>query len=154
MTRTLILIPLLHVLHACGTGPDSAQPQAVSDAGGRSSDPAAVIDKRWKWLGTTTPVETITVAEPDRYTIRLRADGRAEVRLDCNTGGGEYRIGIGNLEFGPLMSTRMACPPDSQDADFSRQLEAARIFFVEDGVLYIDLFADSGTMRFEVAASE
>ena len=154
MKRKLIMCLVLATLYGCGAAPDGVPQEVQPTASERTSDPAAVIDKRWQWLGTTTPIETITAAEPDRYTIRLGADGRAEVRFDCNTGGGEYRIDTGSLQFGPLMSTRMACPPDSQDAEFSRQLEAVRIFFVEDGILYLDLFADSGTMRFGPAAGE
>jgi heat shock protein HslJ len=118
-------------------------------ASARSNDPIAVIGKRWQWVGTQTPVERIEVIAPERYTLLLGDDGRARMQFDCNSGGGDYRIGTGSLEFGPLMSTRMACPENSQDHVFVRQLEAVRIFFVENGYLYLDLFADSGTMRFE-----
>lgn len=42
----------------------------------------------------------------------------------------------------------VACPPDSQDAQFMNQLSNAAIYFIDGGNLYIDLFADAGTMRF------
>lgn len=120
----------------------------------RSNDPALVVGKTWEWVATQTPVELIEANDPARYTVTLGDDGRARVRFDCNTGGGGYEIAEGRLTFGDLISTRMACPPDSQDAVFARQLAAVRIFFVEGGELYLDLFADGGTMRFRAAGED
>jgi heat shock protein HslJ len=94
-------------------------------------------------------VEFIAVADPGRYTVHFGEGGEAAIRFDCNRGGGNYEMARGSIRFGNLYSTRMACLPGSQDTVFMRQLEAARLFFVEGGMLYLDLFADSGTMRFE-----
>jgi heat shock protein HslJ len=161
--RNSVLLPAvltLALLAGCGGEPETAtvadavQPDetpAASPDSARSQDPAAVVGRQWQWLGTRTPVENIEAADPSRYTLILGEDGRAQVLFDCNRGGGDYTIGEGRLEFGLLMSTRMACPEDTQDHVFMRQLEAARIFFVEDGYLYLDLFADSGTMKFGAA---
>ena len=144
--RGSLCVSALLLLVGCSSAPTDG----VTDAQpARVSDPAVVIGKKWRWVDTVTPVETIEATDPDRYTIRLTPEGRAEVRFDCNRGGGDYSIDSGRLEFGPMMATRMACPPDSQDTVFTRQLEAVRIFFVENGELYLDLFADGGTMRFE-----
>jgi len=44
--------------------------------------------------------------------------------------------------------TRAMCPPGSLSDQFVKNLNAAGVWFVHDGDLYIDLFADSGTMRF------
>jgi len=117
----------------------------------RSTDPQAVMGKTWQWQGTITPVEKITVASPERYTIRLTEDGKAEAQFDCNRGGGAYEISPGKITFGPLISTRMACPPDSLDGPFMRDLARVVSFFVEDGQLYLELPVDSGTMRFRAA---
>jgi len=117
----------------------------------RSTDPQLVLGKTWQWEATLTPVEKIMVANPERYTILLKADGKAQVRFDCNRGGGDYKSSEGKLSFGPLMSTRMACPPDTQDAPFMRDLQRVVSFFVEGGNLYLELPYDSGTMRFRPA---
>ncbi|MGE5819201.1 MAG: META domain-containing protein, partial [Deltaproteobacteria bacterium] len=98
-----------------------------------------------------TPVEKITVPNPDRYTIRLLNDGKLQARFDCNNGGGNYQISAGKLSFGPLMSTRMACPPGSLDATYTRDLQRVVSFFVQGGDLYLELPVDSGTMRFQPA---
>ena len=131
-------------LTGCATGMSSKRLM-------RSKDPQLVVDRTWQWVSTVTPVEKITVAVPARYTILLQADGNVRVRFDCNKGGGKVTLSEGRLSFGPLMSTRMACPPDTQDALFMRDLQRAGSFFVEHEDLYLELPMDSGTMRFRQA---
>jgi heat shock protein HslJ len=114
-----------------------------------NKDPRMVLDKTWQWESTLTPVEKIVVPNPERYTILLTADGKAKVRFDCNRGGGNYKISKGKLSFGPLLSTRMACPPDTLDGPFMRDLQRVASFFVENGNLYLELPFDSGTMKFQ-----
>ena len=146
----LFLLVMLQ-LAGCADAPGPAPQSGPEDPGARSNDPQVVLGRTWQWLGTQTPLEAVTVVEPGRYTVRFGKDGAAAIRFDCNSGGGDFQLSAGSIEFGNLFATRMACPPDSQDAIFMRQLEAARIFFVQGGVLYLDLFADGGTMRFEPA---
>ncbi len=117
----------------------------------RSTDPQAVLEKGWQWEQTITPVEKTTVPGPERYTIFLAKDGKLQARFDCNRGGGDYKISAGKLSFGPLISTRMACPPDSLDALYMKNLQRVVSFFVQDGHLYLELPYDSGTMHFRPA---
>jgi len=124
---------------------------APSGQHARSGDPQTILNKTWQWESTITPVEKITVPNPERYTILLKADGKTQVRFDCNRGGGDYKISEGKLSFGPLMSTRMACPPDTLDAPFMRDLQRIASFFVEKGNLFLELPLDSGTMKFRSA---
>ncbi|MBC2734060.1 MAG: META domain-containing protein [Desulfobacteraceae bacterium] len=114
----------------------------------RSTDPRRVLNEIWQWESTTTPVEKIDVANPERYTILLKDEGKIQARFDCNRGGGEYEIAPGKLTFGPLISTRMACPEDTMDAAFMRDLQRVTTFFVQDSMLFLELPYDSGTMRF------
>ncbi|HNI50183.1 MAG TPA: META domain-containing protein [Accumulibacter sp.] len=103
----------------------------------------------WQWEETQTPVEKITSPAPDRYTLLLLPDGRANSRFDCNRGGGSYRIvEPGRISFGTMATTMMACPPGSLDRRFAKDLGQAGGYFVEGGKLYLELPADSGTMRF------
>jgi heat shock protein HslJ len=117
----------------------------------RDTDPQSVLNKTWQWVATITPIERTTVQNPERYTILLTDNGRLQARFDCNRGGGDYKISSGKLSFGPLLSTRMSCPPDSLDGPFMRDLQRAASFFVENGNLYLELPAESGTMRFRPA---
>lgn len=144
MQRMMIMVIVGLSLVGCAAGMSSDQPA-------RSRDPQMVVGKTWQWVSTVTPVDKITVADPARYTILLQTDSKAQVRFDCNRGGGGYTIADGQFSFGPLMSTRMACPPDSQDALFMRDLQRVSSFFLHNGDLYLELPYDSGTMRFREA---
>ena len=144
MQRLTTMIILGLALVGCAAGISSDPPE-------RSSDPQMVIGRTWQWKSTITPVKKIGVLEPERYTILLMTDGRVQATFDCNRGGGSYTIAEGKISFGPMISTRMACPPDSLDASFMRDLQRATSFFAQDGELFLELPYDSGTMRFREA---
>ncbi|WDP89909.1 MAG: META domain-containing protein [Desulfobacter sp.] len=114
----------------------------------RDYDPQAVLDRQWQWESTITPVEKITADRPEHYTLLLKTGGKAQVRFDCNRGGGSFEISAGKLSFGPLISTRMACPPGSLDFRFAADLQRVASFFTQDNTLYLELPHDSGTMAF------
>lgn len=141
--RLSLLACISIVIMACA----AVSPPGESE---RSNDPQAVLNISWQWVSTVTPVEKIDVTAPDRYTVFLAPDGKARLLFDCNRGGGDYSITQGKLSFGPLISTRMACPPDSLDGPFMRDLQRVVSFFVENGELFLELPYDSGTMRFQV----
>ena len=111
-------------------------------------DPART---RWAWISTQTPAERIEVRAPERYTLSFVENARVEVRFDCNQGGGSYRLEGHRLSFGPLRSTRMACPPDSQDSLFIRDLDRVDSYFLENGRLFMELEMHGGTMIFAPA---
>ncbi len=115
------------------------------------TDPKSVLNKTWQWTATITPVEKTAVKNPERYTILLTDNGRLQGRFDCNRGGGGFKISSNKLSFGPIFSTRMACPPDSLDSAFLRELQRVSSFFTENGNLYLELADDSGTMCFRLA---
>ena len=136
--------------------PDRGSLDEAFDRGERlfPSDNTWVLGRTWQWESTVTPVERITVPEPRRYTIRLEETGVVHARLDCNRGRGEYRIGPGKLDFGPLASTRMACAEDSLDSVFVRDLQRVVSFFLDEELLYLELPYDSGTMQFRQSQPE
>lgn len=141
MQQTILALFISMILAGCAGKPASTENTHLND-------PQAVLGKTWEWESTTNPKEKIVVPEPERYTVWLGADGRAQMRFDCNRGGGGYEISPGKLTFGPLMSTRMACPPDSLDSVFMRDLQRVASFFLRDDRLYLELPYDSGTMMF------
>lgn len=140
------LVFIITILLASSSG-------AFSGEKARARDAQEIMGKTWQWISTVTPVETVKVSDPARYTISLSADGKAQVRFDCNRGGGNYTISEGKITFGPMMSTSMACPVDTQDVVFMRDLQKISSFFLEAGELYFELPFDSGTMRFKNAES-
>ena len=144
MLRIFSVLFIGMVTFSCAAGP-------LTGENTRTTDPQMVFNKTWQWESTITPVEKTVVPNPERYTILLTDDGKAKVRFDCNRGGGDYKISKGKLSFGPLLSTRMACPPDSLDGHFMRDLQRVASFFIENGNLYLELPFDSGTMKFRTA---
>ncbi|MCA1574605.1 MAG: META domain-containing protein [Acidobacteria bacterium] len=72
----------------------------------------------------------------------------SRILADCNRGNGTYKLDGQSLRFSGFASTRMACAPGSLDSRFLQSLDAARIYKMEGDALYVDLFADSGTMKF------
>ena len=102
----------------------------------------------WQWLGTVTGEGPLAVADSSRYTIEFLEDGTAAIKADCNRVVAQYTAEAGALTITPGPSTLAACPEDSQADVFVQQLSGAALYFFLDGDLYIDLFADSGTMRF------
>ena len=42
----------------------------------------------------------------------------------------------------------VACPPDSLDQQYLASLEGGKIYFFQEGDLFLDLMADGGTMQF------
>ena len=50
--------------------------------------PPELARTTWRWVSLTTPEETLTIAEPERYTLRFSDGDRVAVRADCNRGAG------------------------------------------------------------------
>ena len=103
----------------------------------------------WQWIDTQYGDGAVTeVADPSRYTIAFGEDGSLTAQLDCNRGMGSFTQDGSMLSFGPIASTRMACPGDSQAAEFAQNLEIVVSYVLQDGNLYLALFADTGIMTF------
>lgn len=132
-----------------------ADPSSVNQLGAAvsSTNPASAVNRTWQWQMTITPENKITVAQPERYTILLDSEGKLQAKFDCNSGGGDYRISKGRISFGPLISTRMACPPDTQEALFIRDLQRVHSFFVEKGSLYLEVPLEGRIMQFRSASA-
>lgn len=125
-----------------------ATPEHQNRTGDSRMDSRMIIGKTWQWLESVTPAEKIIVSDPERYTLKLTENGRVEARFDCNRGGGSYQITEGKLVFGPMMSTRMACPEDSLDIIYMEHLQAASTFFMANDELYLEMPGNGGALRF------
>jgi heat shock protein HslJ len=100
---------------------------------------------------------TTAVPDPNRYTVTFGADGRAMFRIDCNRGSATWEAtpgatgASGQLTFGPIASTRMACPPPTIDQEVSRALGFVRGYLIEGDHLHLSLLADAGILTWEPA---
>ena len=89
--------------------------------------PTVVTNVTWK-LETIERAgsPTITIPDPEQYTLRLEDDGRARVRADCNTCGGRYTLDGGSLRLSEMACTRAFCTLASFDGNYTAALESIR----------------------------
>ncbi len=144
-------LPLL--LAACTLTVLPPDEGTVSSSEEQTSAPAAdLVGPTWEWVETVNSDDTrVTAVDPSRYTLTFQPDGQLAAQLDCNRGGGSYTVDGGNLSIGPLVSTLMGCPSDTQDHLFAQGLSAVVAWSVADGALRLEL-ADGGVMVFRPAA--
>ncbi|MBF2063085.1 MAG: META domain-containing protein [Calothrix sp. C42_A2020_038] len=94
-----------------------------------------------------------TMLAPDdkgKYTITFHADGKLNVRIDCNRGRGAWKSPESNqLQFSPLALTRVKCPPGSLHDFIVENWEIVQSYTFKDGHLFLSLMADGGTYEFE-----
>ncbi|MCS6844762.1 MAG: META domain-containing protein [Caldilineales bacterium] len=112
-----------------------------------------IINKVWTWEGTITGAEEIVSANPQAYRITFLPGGLLRGQADCNQIRGTYKVDGAALNIQVAATTRALCPPGSQSDLFIQELNGAALFFVEGGKLFIDLIADTGTLRFTPAAA-
>ena len=159
----LVLVALvLGAAAACGGGEEESSPAPPPPAEPPAAEPPAAEPPAaatgtlqgvvWEWQGSQYNDDTEAVPEdPSRYTIEFADDGTASIQADCNQVRADYVANEDDstLSITPGASTKVACPEDSLDSEFMRDLEGAAIYFFDDaGDLLIDIKFDSGTMRF------
>jgi len=79
----------------------------------------SIQDITWQWTSVTnkTTKETITVSNPENYTIIFRTDGTLEGKADCNNFSGTYTQENGfSIKLGA--STMMYCGDASMDQQY------------------------------------
>ena len=106
----------------------------------------------WQWeaFQDTADINDITVSDPENYTLTLNKDGTASIQADCNQVTWTYELDGSQLSFdttGP--STLAMCAEDSLDQQFLERLGYTATFVIEDGTLYLNLFADAGNLVFQ-----
>jgi heat shock protein HslJ len=108
-----------------------------------------ITGAEWKWQQTLYNNDQKAVpGNPSHYTIAFEPNGTLRIRVDCNRAGGKYLLQKSSLTIEVTHSTRAACPPDSLEQTFLKNLNSAAIYFMREGQLYIDLRYDTGTMKF------
>jgi heat shock protein HslJ len=99
--------------------------------------PPELARTTWRWVSLTTPEETLTIAEPERYILRFLDGGRVALRADCNRGAGSVVFPApGAIHFGALAITRASARP----------ARVAR-WAIQSGGLHLELSGDAGVLR-------
>lgn len=143
-TNIGFLAPLL--IFVTSAHPQSTQPNAASDLGGRS----------WqlvKFEGGDG--KSLAPADKTKYTIAFASDGSVSVRIDCNRGRGTWKSAEpSQLQFGPLALTRAMCPPAPLNDRIPKDWQYVRSYILKEGHLFLSLMADGGTYEFEPIGQE
>lgn len=131
---------------ATGVAPAPMTPAPTLD----NSNP---LQGTWAWQRTEYgDGSTVEAADPSKYTITFRADGRVLLQADCNTGSAGYSVDGASLTFGPAAISLVGCPPGSQDTVFLRDLSQVATFVFDGDQLVLNLRLDSGNMIFSRVA--
>jgi para-nitrobenzyl esterase len=94
--------------------------------------------------------KTLALGDRAKYTIAFANGGQVTMRLDCNRGTGTWKSPEpGQLQFGPLATTRALCPPGSLYDRLVQDMEHVRSYVLKGGRLYLSLMADGGIYEFE-----
>lgn len=124
---TALLAPAL-LLGACQNRP--AQQAAAPPA------PDAAL-RNTRWVPRTLAGQLVgPPTDGGEPYLLLRADSAAEGNGACNRFRGRYTApGPGQLTFGPLLSTRMACPALPTETAFLKALEQTRTYQISGDTL-------------------
>lgn len=131
--------------------------QAGADAGAAPAAPVTttveLAGTAWQWTAFTDGEgKEAKIDDPSKYTIEFGADGRAALRLDCNRGGAAYTLDGDALTFGPILSTKALCPPESMADEFAKSLEAVAAVARDGDALVLSLAEEAGKMTFAAVA--
>lgn len=160
--RKTNLLPFLVVallLASCSAGqstpvigpiavPPTQKPAAPTATAAKAPEPAPLVGTSWQWVSFTDHNQKVAVDQPQNYTLSFKADGVLEIKADCNNAGAAYVLTDNQIQIDVGPMTLVACPEASLSEDFIRYLGFARLYFLKDGSLYMDLMADGGTMKF------
>ena len=86
-----------------------------------------IVNVTWK-LETVARVgtATITIPNPDQFTVRFEDNSNLTARADCNSCSGRYALDGTSISIGNLACTLIACPMPGLDQIFSTALQNAR----------------------------
>lgn len=144
LLKTLLLATLT-ILYACQqTVPPGASPTV-------STTPSELAGSHWQLVNIQSMDDSLyTPKSKQNYTLKFEAQGKVLVQSDCNRGFGTWTSAQpGQLLFGPVALTKMACPADSLDDRFNLNLSYVRSYVMQQGNLYLATMADGAILKFE-----
>ena len=93
----------------------------------KSSAPEpGIVGPVWQWVQTQYADRTTLIRPADAtgYTLQFHSDGKVNIRGDCNAGGGTFTSGGSKLSITITHTTLAACPKDSLEQSFIRDLNS------------------------------
>jgi heat shock protein HslJ len=110
---------------------------------------AAITGVEWHWQSAQSQDgTTVTVPNPENYTLLLNDDGTLNLRADCNRGGGTYTLSGDQITITLGALTRAMCPPESLSQDYLAHLGAVTTLELVDESLVLSPGAAGETLTF------
>ena len=147
-TIAILLLASMVGVGACGQNENDA-PEAEGAI--------ELVGTIWQWQEFQDSAEgdeasNIRVPDPQKYSLTLDSDGRADIQADCNRLSRTYTLEGSRLTFETLgPSTLAACGDESLDQRYLERLGNTVTYVIAGGSLYLNLKADAGNMVFVAA---
>lgn len=128
------------LLTACSMTPSQGSAAKDDSLGGTA----------WRLVQIASMDDRVFVpGEGRQYSLNFAPDGHVSVQADCNRGQGQWTSPQqGQLEFGPLATTKALCPPGSLHDRFLSDLSYVRSYVFKDGHLFLATMADGAILEF------
>jgi putative lipoprotein len=134
----------------------AAEETEAADSEETMSDEPSLTSATWMWTQFTDPVQgELSIEDPSLYAVQFFEDSTIGITADCNVGTGTYiadEAGAIDITVGAV--TLALCDEESLSDQFLQYLDAAVIYFFDEGDLLLDLPVDSGTLRFAANGAE
>lgn len=154
----IIVVIYLFASNDTASAPDpssAAESDTVADNPGAEEGSATgtvpeLSESSWVWEETVyTERENVTPDEPGSFVLSFIDENRFGAQTDCNNVGGSYERDDDTLTLAPMMTTRMACMNETQEALFTTMLETVESVSAESTErLRLHLTDDAGYMVF------
>ena len=111
--------------------------------------PSATLSTNIVWTLKSlneTGSPTVTIANPDLFTLMLTDEGKVQARADCNRASASYTIANQTLSVGLLASTQAYCTSAPVDGQYLALLGGENVATVDGDTL--QLTSRRGTLRF------
>lgn len=162
LQKILAAATLLILAVSLGCGGSGATPRSAPEIAGREnaapSNYNPLADTQWRLVEIQSMDDAISAKRPDDpslYTMRLNADGKVHMRLNCNRATGTWTAepsadpSNGRFRFGLLATTKALCPPPRLDEKIVSDAKYVRGYLLRDNRLYLSLYADGGIYAWE-----
>jgi heat shock protein HslJ len=128
----------------------AAEPVAEEEPAAEVFVDPALVGVQWHWeqFQDTADINSFNVPNPGDYKIQFNEDGTANIKADCNNVLAEYTTDGSSLSLTMGPSTMVFCGEESLDNIYLARLAEVVSYVIQDGILYLNLFADAGNMVF------
>ena len=96
------------------------------------------VEWYWKEFQDMSDANSLTVPNPEAYTVLFNEDGTANIKADCNNVLADVTTdGSSSLSFMMGPSTMVFCGEESLDQQYLANLGAVATYVISDGMLYM-----------------